>query len=299
MEYRRTSEKPNNIQKSVITLGKFDGLHQGHRKLISQVQKTGRKEGYQTVLFAFDVSRHMIWTKEERCRKIEQMGIDYFIECPLDEKLRHMHAEDFVEKILVSNFHAAHLVIGEDFRFGFERKGNARLLCEMGKTYGFQVDIIPKEMDGHRKISSTYVREQLNEGNMEKVNFLLGDTYSVTGEVLHGRGLGHRKLIPTTNLVPPREKLLPPNGVYITESEFENRQFRGITNISYKPTVGGESFLGVETYLFDCCEDLYGEKSEVRFLKFMRPERKFSSLEALKEELLRNAEQGRKYFDEM
>ena len=133
---------------------------------------------------------------------------------------------------------------------------------------------------------------------MDKVAELLGEYFSTTGEVLHGRGLGHRKLMPTTNLVPPKEKLMPPNGVYITKSRFGDQQFHGITNVGYKPTVGAEEFLGVETYLFHCDQNLYGQKSVVSFLKFLRPERRFDSLEKLKAQLMADIEKAQNYFEE-
>ena len=170
------------------------------------------------------------------------------------------------------------------------------MLKEYGRKYGFDVEILPKEMDGRRKISSTFVREELSRGNMEKFHALMGMDFSVEGEVEHGRGMGHKYLLPTTNLIPSGEKLMPPNGVYITVSYFKERTYQGITNIGYKPTVGGEKFLGVETYLFDCHEDLYGQYCRVDFKKFLRPEQKFTSLEALKKQLEKDAVKGQEYF---
>ena len=146
--------------------------------------------------------------------------------------------------------------MGEDFRFGYERKGTPQLLETMGRKLGFTVDVVPKEMEGRRKISSTFIREELKKGNMEKVNDLLGIPFFVDGVIEHGRGMGHKVLLPTTNIVPAKEKLMPPNGVYDTVSHFKDRTLCGITNVGYKPTIG-EKFLGVETYLFDCEEDLY------------------------------------------
>lgn len=283
---------------SVITLGKFDGLHKGHLKLIEQVGRE-KEEGLVSLAFVFNVSRQMLFTSQERKKLLEELGIDYLAECTLNDKLKHRKAEDFVKEILVNRLRAACVVVGEDFRFGFERKGNVALLEHMGQELGFRVTVVPKEMDGNRKISSTYIREQLNEGNMEKITELLGRNFYTTGEVLHGRGLGHRKLMPTTNLVPPREKLMPPNGVYLTISTFGTRRFQGITNVGYKPTVGGESFLGVESYLLNCNEDLYGKMSSVEFLKFLRPERQFPSLEELKKQLMTDIEKGKNYFQKI
>ncbi|MGI6069045.1 MAG: bifunctional riboflavin kinase/FAD synthetase [Blautia sp.] len=295
MDYRDNITDLSGFTQTAVTLGKFDGIHRGHKKLICRVLEK-RAEGCETVIFAFDVSKHMLYTKQERMEQLARMGIDCLIECPLDEHIRHMRAEDFVRDILIEKLHVRHIVVGDDFHFGYERKGNPSLLEEMGKKAGFSVEILPKEMDRGREISSTYVREQLNEGNIPKVNELLGEVFHATGEVLHGRGLGHRKLLPTTNLVPPREKLLPPNGVYVTISDFGDKRFGGITNIGYKPTVGGEEFIGIETYLFHCNENLYGRKSKVYFLEFLRPERKFDSLEELKRQLKTDIAKGMSYF---
>ena len=132
---------------------------------------------------------------------------------------------------------------------------------------------------------------------MEKVNLLLGRPFSLKGTVQHGRGMGHKFLFPTANLVPTEEKLMPPNGVYITASRFGDRILQGITNVGYKPTVG-EKFLGVETYLFDCSEDLYGRECVVEFFRFQRPEQKFASFEALRGQMQRDIAAGKEFFDE-
>ena len=161
--------------------------------------------------------------------------------------------------------------------------------------YGFEVEILLKEMDGSRKISSTYIREELAKGNMEKVSSLLGFDYFVSGIVEHGRGMGRREFFPTANLIPLPEKLLPPNGVYITLSSFGQEIYPGITNVGYKPTVG-ENFIGVESYLFDCEKNLYGKNCTVEFRKFLRKEQRFSSYEALKEQIQKDIRMGEEYF---
>lgn len=294
MEYLKIDGEFPRLSNCAVTMGKFDGIHRGHRKLVEKI--LGRKAlGEQAVVFAFDVSSSMILTGEERAHLLESMGVDVLIECPLNDQIRHMKAESFVREILIGDFHAAYVAVGEDNRFGFERKGTPALLREMGQKYGFETEILSKEMDGHRKISSTYIREELKKGNMEKITSLLGMDYLVDGVVEHGRGLGRKMLLPTTNVVPAKNKLMPPNGVYVTVSRFGSQIFQGITNVGYKPTIG-EAFVGVETYLFDCDEDLYGESCQVYFKHFLRPEQKFSSLEALKSQLLRDAEAGRSFF---
>lgn len=294
MEYLKINGEFPRLSNSAVTLGKFDGIHRGHQKLVEKVLEQ-KENGRQAVLFAIDVSSRMILTRQERASVLEKAGIDVLVECPLDERFKHMKAESFVSEILVGDLQASYVAVGEDYRFGFERRGTPALLKELGAKYGFQVEILPKEMDRHRKISSTFIREELKRGNMEKVTYLMGSDYFVEGVVEHGRGLGHRKLLPTANVIPGQDKLMPPNGVYITESQFGDKTYQGITNIGYKPTIG-ETFIGVETYLFGCAEDLYGEKCRVDFKHFLRPEHKFSSLEALKSQLLRDAEAGKNYF---
>lgn len=294
MEYLKVDGEFPRLSGSAAALGKFDGIHRGHRKLVEKIVEQ-KENGAQAVLVAIGGSSKTILTGEERIRLLEDMGVDILLECPLDERMRHMKAENFIKEILVGDLQASYVAVGEDFRFGFERKGTPRMLGEFGRKYHFQTEIISKEMDGHRKISSTYIREELSRGNMEKFSYLMGMDFSVEGVVEHGRGMGHKYLFPTANIVPPQEKLMPPNGVYITQSHFKDKTYCGITNIGYKPTVG-ERFLGVETYLFDCNEDLYGEFCKVEFKKFIRPEQKFNSLEALKLQLEKDAARGREYF---
>lgn len=297
MEYLKIDGEFPKLANCAVTMGKFDGIHRGHQKLVEKI-KERKALGEQAVLFAIDASSNMILTSQERASLLERMGVDVLVECRLDDRIRHMKAENFIKEILMGDLGASYVVVGEDNRFGFERKGTPELLKEFGKKYGFSVDVLPKEMDGKRKISSTFIREELKKGNMEKISSLMGMDYFVEGDVVHGRGMGHKVLLPTTNLVPPKNKILPPNGVYVTTSYFDGRAYGGITNIGYKPTVG-ESFIGVETYLFDCDGDLYGKKCRVDFKKFLRPEKKFPSLEALKARLLADAENGKAYFQKI
>lgn len=295
MEYVKVDGRFPQLSGSAVALGKFDGIHRGHRKLVNKILEQ-KENGAQAVLVAIGGSAKSILTTQERIRLLEEMGVDVLVECPLNEHMRHMKAENFVREILVGDLGAVHVAVGEDFRFGFERKGTPELLAEMGKKYHFRTDILTKEMDGHRKISSTYIREELGRGNMEKLTSLLGMDFSVEGIVEHGRGMGHKYLLPTVNIVPPNEKLIPPNGVYITVSHIKGRTFGGITNIGWKPTIG-EKFLGVETYLFGCSDNLYGEFCKVEFKKFIRPEQRFQSLEALKTQLKKDAAKGQEYFE--
>lgn len=163
MEYLKITEEFPRLPKSAVTLGKFDGIHKGHQKLVKSILKQKKELGLPAVLFAFDVSEKMILSREERCRLVEEMGVDILLECPLNERIRHIKAENFVKEILVGDLQAKYVAVGEDYRFGYERKGTPSLLKEMGRKYGFHADVISKEMEGHRKISSTYIREELKK----------------------------------------------------------------------------------------------------------------------------------------
>jgi len=286
---------------SAVSLGKFDGLHRGHQKLIRHVLEQ-KKRGLSTVIFTFEknptrmlsgLSGQNIMTNKERKDMLEAAGIDRLLECPFVPELSHMEPERFIEEVLVRQMKAAFVAVGEDFHFGYQRRGDCRLLEKMGERYGFQTEVIEKEQSHGRDISSTYVREALHEGNIPLANELLGYRYFVSGEVLHGRQIGRTLGLPTTNLVPPDDKLLPPNGVYLTRTIMEEGDYYGITNIGYKPTVGGETRKGVETFLFDFSGDLYGRFLKVEFLEFERPEQKFKSLEELKARILSDVYWGK------
>lgn len=290
-------------ERSAVTLGKFDGLHRGHQKLIRRIREK-RAENCRTVVFTFDVSPRsrilhtppkFLLTHEERRELAEEFGVDILAECPFTDALMKTKPEEFVKEYLVDRLHTAYVAVGPDFRFGYHREGTPALLQELGGQYGFRTEIVEKEKDGSRDISSTYVREELEKGNMEKVNELLGYRYFTRGEIVHGRQLGRTIGIPTANLIPPDIKKLPPNGVYLTESQIGEKLYHGVTNVGYKPTVK-ENFLGVETYLFQCDEDLYGQEAEVRFFTYLRPETRFASLQELKEQLDKDVEAGRRYF---
>ena len=296
MEYLKIEGEFPKLANCAVTMGKFDGIHRGHRKLVEKIRER-KTLGEQAVLFAIDASSNMILTSQERASLLEKLGVDVLVECQLSDRIRHMKAENFIKEILMGDLGASYVVVGEDNRFGFERKGTPRLLMEFGEKYGFDVEILSKEMDGHRKISSTYIREELKKGNMEKIADLLGSPFFTAGVIEHGRGMGHRDFFPTANIIPPKSKLMPPNGVYVTVSHLEDGDYPGITNVGYKPTVG-ENFLGVETNLFDCDLDLYGQKCRVDFYKYIRPEQKFTSFEALKAQIRRDIESGKNWFQE-
>ena len=277
---------------TIVTLGKFDGRHRGHQKLLRIMEEIKEELGYATAIFTFDSvpssiadgeKQTVITTNQERRANMEKMGIDYLVEYPFTEAIRHMDPEDFVRNILSGRMNAKVIVVGPDCSFGYQGAGSAKLLKELAAECGYRLCVIEKEKDAARDISSTYIREELVKGNVEKANALLGEPYAIHGEVVHGNHMGAAVLgFPTANLMPPSNKRLPKKGVYVSRVCVNGSFYRGVTNIGCKPTVKGEYPIGVETHIFDLNRDIYGETIEVQLLAFERPEQTFGSLEELK-----------------
>lgn len=283
---------------TAVSVGKFDGMHLGHQLLLRRLLEK-KKEGLAAAVFTFDFGeRESLMLAKERRRMLDGK-LDYLWECPFIPQVKETEAEDFVREFLVKQLHARYLAVGADFHFGYEHRGDCQLLKQMGEELGFQVEIVEKARYQGRDISSTFIREELEKGNMELVNQLLGYAYSVTGEVRHGRKIGRTLGMPTTNLIPEKAKLLPPNGVYASRTVIDGEVFEGITNIGYKPTVGGETQKGVETFLFDFNRDIYGKEITVEFYGFERPECRFASLEELKGRIEQDVIWGKEYFSHL
>ncbi len=288
---------------TVLSLGKFDGIHRGHERLLERLA-LGKEAGLSSVIFTFDIpprksvsgeEARVLTTNEEKMHIFEGIGIDYLVECPFTAEIRCMEPEEFIERI-ARRLHVKRFVVGEDFRFGHLRRGDYRMLEAFSKCLGYEVDVMEKLREDERDISSTFVREEIQKGRIEKANGLLGYRYFVTGVVAHGNQIGRTIGIPTINQFPPREKLLPPNGVYVTEVYIDDRKYRGVTNVGCKPTIAGENPVGVETHLLDFKEDIYEKVVTVEFLSFIRGEQKFASIDALKEQMHNDIAYGRTYF---
>lgn len=278
---------------TVISLGKFDGIHRGHELLMEQLFAK-KEEGLATVIFTFDipprrnveqVETKVLTTNQEKLHIFERMGIDYLIECPFTKEIMYMEPEAFI-RMLTEKFHVKCIVSGDDFRFGHNRRGDYRMLQQCAVRYGYEALVVKKAQEDGRDISSTFVRERIAEGDIEKANHLLGYRYFVEDVVSHGKKLGRTLGIPTINQIPPKEKLLPPFGVYITEVFVDGESYYGVTNVGRKPTIEGENPVGVETHLLDFSNDVYGKKAMVEFISRVREERKFSDVEALKTQMM-------------
>lgn len=289
---------------TAVTLGKFDGLHRGHELLMHTVLDCKEKYQVASVAFTFDIpprSRveeivaNVLTTNDEKQYIFEKQGIDYLIECPFTKEVMSMEPKDFIAWIATS-LNMKYVVVGDDFRFGYKRSGDYHTLQQYEDMYGYKTIVLEKLKDSNRDISSTYVREKIADGNIRKANELLGYHYFIKSEILHGKKLGRRIGMPTINMILPENKLLPPNGVYVTEVLVEGKKYMGVTNVGCKPTVSEERIVGVETYIDNFSQDLYGEKIVVSFLEFIRPEMKFASIEELKAQMESDIQVARKYY---
>lgn len=292
------------LHNSVVTLGKFDGLHIGHQLLLNHVLKLKQK-GYQTVMFTFSLHPYnlfsekeirLLYTSEEKYHHLKQMGFDVLVTYPFTKETAMLEPEYFIKKVLVEQLDAKVIVVGADFRFGNNRKGNVDLLKQYANKYGYQVYAYDKLCYDGSVVSSTRVRDALALGHMEEVEHLLGRPFSIRGKVVHGRRLGRTFGMPTINILPPEDKLLPPNGVYGSTMTIDGVKWYGVTNIGFKPTVGKEPRPGVETYILNYEGDLYNRKVEVNLHNYLRPEMKFATIEELKSQMQKDLEHAMEIF---
>ena len=292
---------------SAVAIGKFDGIHLGHRQLLGEIIAK-KQEGMQAVVFTFNPSPNVLFSKdvekeltslEEKRQLFENLGVDVLVEFPLTYETAATEKEVFVKDILVNKLNAKFIVAGSDLSFGKNGEGNSTFLLEESEKYDFSVKIIDKIAYKGEIISSTLVRKAIADGDVKKARFMLGSPYLVQGVVEKGKQLGRTIGFPTVNISPEKEKLLPPNGVYKTEVIVDGRVYEAITNVGCKPTVTDDGRIFVESYLYNFMENIYGKKIEVYFLEFMRMEQKFSSVEELKKQLQTDMQLGQKISAEV
>lgn len=290
-------------KQTAVAIGKFDGLHRGHQELLSHILRQ-KEEGLLAVVFTFHPSAAVFFgqssseeltTRQEKRKLFEKMGIDVLIEFPLNRETAATDPEGFVRKYLAGQMRTSYLAAGEDITFGRKGEGNRKLLEKLSESFGYQFQVIEKMREGSREISSTYVREEVEKGHMETAERLLGRYYSFEGKVEEGRKLGRRLGMPTLNLYPPKEKLLPPKGVYYSAVCTEQGRYPGITNIGRKPTVNDTDMVSVETYLYDFEGDMYGQEIVTELLQFKRSEQKFRDVAELKRQMEADIEAGRSF----
>ena len=295
------------MKERVIALGFFDGVHLGHGALLRRAAEEAALRGCTPAVFTFDrppkevvtgVPCPLINSPEDRRDLVRRLyRIQDVLMVPFDREMMTTPWDDFIVRILVGRYHAVHLVAGHDHHFGHRNQGTPELLAQKCAQLGLGCDIIPKVEVAGITVSSTYIRRLVELGQISRANRFLGHPHTLTDTVAHGKKLGGTLGFPTVNLRFQPGVLVPAHGVYATRVTFENGESRpAVTNIGVRPTVDDGDRVTVEGFILDFQGDLYGQTVRMEFYKRLRGERKFPSLEALKDEVMRNAEQTRAYF---
>lgn len=291
MEIIHSLSNYHHSEKTVVTIGTFDGVHIGHQKIIEQVVKTAKKLGKKSVLLTFfphprmvlqkDASIELINTIDERAHLLSKTGLNFLIIHPFSIAFSRLTALDFVRKILVNQLNTSKLIIGYDHHFGKNREGNLEQLTEYSHLYNFTVEEIPAQDINDVAVSSTKIRKALSEKNIKTANKYLGYNFMLSGTVINGKQLGGKIGFPTANLsIKETYKLIPKTGVYVVKSIIATKTIFGMMNIGFRPTIEGKRQT-IEVHFFDFKENLYTKSLTVEILFFLRDEEKFDSLEKL------------------
>ncbi len=299
MRYYNDDIKLDN-ERTAIALGKFDGIHKGHEVLLKDIISYGRN--LSSCIFTFDRSPNaflsdkedgFILTRDERKKKLNDMGVDILVEYPFTKEFAGLMPEDFVKNILVEKLHMEVMTVGADFCFGRKRSGNVSLLKELSERYNFTLNVYDKLSINDVIVSSSLIRECLLKGDMDMVRLYLGEEYKITGKVVSGARLGRTIGHPTANLLIDPTKILPPFGVYASRIKIDDNIYSGVSNLGIKPTVSDEGRVGLETYIFDFDNDIYSKDIEVSLHGFLRHEMKFDNIDLLKEQLEKDVQKAR------
>lgn len=284
--------------KPVLTIGTFDGVHLGHRKIIDALCERAKAIGGESVIFTFDphprkvvapqeTNLRLVTTLDEKISLLEQSGIDHLIIYPFTKEFSQLNYEQFVEKVLVGQIHTNYLVVGYDHKFGKNRQGDFEFLKDCAKRFGFHIEKMDVLLINEANVSSTKIREAIQHGDFETANAYLGYAFKLHGTVVEGQKLGRTLDFPTANVeASDPDKIIPGYGVYAVKVNVSGKQYSGMLNIGNRPTVNHNADnRSIEVHILDFKDDIYGQPIELTFFKKLREEQKFSSLEALKEQL--------------
>lgn len=282
-------------KKTILTLGTFDGVHIGHKKILEKITQSTAEGEYESLVLTFFPHPRIVLhgasevkllnTIDEKIGLLEKSGVQNLIIHPFDETFSRLTAEEFVKTVLVDQLQIKKIIIGHDHRFGRNRTADINDLIVFGRQYNFEVEQISAQEIDAVSISSTKIRKALAEGNMTLANDYLGYDYFLTGTVSKGKQLGRTIGFPTANLkIEENYKLIPQNGAYIVKSTIDDKTVFGMMNIGFNPTVAGEN-LSIEIHYFNFDKDIYNQKITVSILQHLRPEQKFGSVDLLKEQL--------------
>lgn len=298
-------ERIEKLNKAVATIGNFDGVHIGHQKIIQEVKQKAMELEGTSVLITFDPHplsvlrpekiRGLITPLPVKKKILEEMGIDILVLLRFEENFRNLEPEEFIRDVLVERIGISGLILGWDFRFGKNAKGDVNLIEELSKKYGFLFKRIDPIMLDGQKVGSNRIRKLIMEGDVRRAKDFLGRPFAIKGRVVYGAGIGKKIGFPTANLAFLDNQLLPKNGVYATEIEFQGNYLPSVTNVGFKPTFNYDKIF-IETHILGFNQDIYGMELEIRFYERIRDEAKFDSLEDLKRAINDDVQRVRVFF---
>jgi riboflavin kinase/FMN adenylyltransferase len=288
-----------------LAIGVFDGVHRGHQAVISTSADHARVANGTPVVVTFDPhpekvlrperAPHLLTATQHKVALIRNLGVRHLLIINFDKQFAATEPEDFVQQLVVHSKPLREICVGHEWSFGRNRRGNLDLLKKLGEESNFQVIGVPPVRINGEVVSSTEIRRAIEKGDFAKAAAMLGREYTILGTVTRGDNLGKKIGFPTANLSAHSEQF-PPNGVYVAEAKIDNELHCGVINLGVRPTVsGGKSERVLEIHLFDFNRDIYGQDVEVRFLKFLRPEKKFENLDALVQQIRKDVEQARSF----
>jgi riboflavin kinase / FMN adenylyltransferase len=289
----------------VVTIGNFDGVHLGHQAVLGQLSEKSAEMGLPAVLVTFEPHPQEFFARDtvpprltrfrEKIQALRRYAVDRVLCLTFDRQLAGMPAEDFISTVLINGLGVRYLVVGDDFRFGHQRKGDLAMLKDASMHHDFQViNMHPFNVDGVR-VSSTRIRKALADGDLRGAEKLLGRSYRMSGRVVHGDQLGRTIGYPTANIYLHR-RATPLMGVYAVEVfGLDKEPLQGVANIGMRPTVNGRTCL-LEVHIFDFAQDIYGRHVQVEFVTKLRDEKRFESIDALRQEIQRDERNAREYF---
>jgi riboflavin kinase / FMN adenylyltransferase len=305
--YRSLAEVPREFGPSALTIGNFDGVHYGHRRILRRLRELASEHDWKPSVLTFDPhptrivapdrTPPLLTSPETRANLMREEGIAQVLILPFTRELSQLSPEQFVKDLLVDKLGARAVLVGDNFRYGHRHAGDVKLLAELGRQFGFLTEIVPAVSCRGRIVSSSGVRELIRAGKVDLAARFLMRPYAIEGEVVHGRGVGSKQTVPTLNLATASE-VLPATGVYITRTHDLDaaRQWSSITNIGYRPTFGESPELSIETFLLDPLEGATPARIRLEFLRRVREERKFETPEALRAQILKDVSAAQRYF---
>jgi riboflavin kinase/FMN adenylyltransferase len=298
MKIYRSIEDYDEDKRSVVTIGTFDGIHLGHQKILSRLIKSSKNKDLNSVVLTFFPHPRIILNKynevkmidtlDEKIIHLNEIGIDSLVIHPFDKNFSLLSANQFIKDFLVDKLKIKHIIIGYDHRFGKGREASVTDLKNYADDYNFTVEEIKAQEIEKITVSSTKIRNSINQGDIKTTEKYLGRSFNLTGKIVKGDGLGKKINYPTANIfIEETYKIIPKDGVYLVETIIEDKLFNGMMNIGHRPTIG-TNVKSIEVHLFNFNEDIYGKVISIKMISKIRDEKKFSSIEALKEQLVKD-----------